>query len=60
MKYRDDYPKKRIGKGNPYYECACCGVSDPEINGRIEGHRVYCEWRKREEHENNKKRNTKK
>lgn len=42
--YRTDYPKKRIGGRNPYYKCARCGVSDPEINGRLEGHRESCSW----------------
>ena len=42
--YRTDYPKKRIGGGNPYYKCAKCGVSDPEINGRLDGHRDSCSW----------------
>jgi len=48
-KYYDDYPKQKIGKGNPYYCCADCGVSAPEINGRISGHRYYCRWRKQME-----------
>ncbi len=42
--YCADYPSVKIGKGNPYYKCAACGVSDPEINGRLEGHRNDCEW----------------
>ena len=43
--YCVDYPKKAIGKGNPYYRCAFCGVSDPEINGQIENHRPWCKYR---------------
>lgn len=42
--YRPDYPKKRIGGGNPYYKCARCGVSEPEINGQLDGHRDSCSW----------------
>jgi len=43
--YRDDYPNEPIGDGNPYYRCSSCGISDPEINGRIEGHLPSCAWR---------------
>lgn len=42
--YRTDYPSVPIGGDNPYYCCADCGVSDPEINGRLEGHRSFCSW----------------
>ena len=45
MTYYGDYPKEPIGNGNPYYCCALCGVSDPEINGRTEGHKLDCPWR---------------
>ena len=44
-KYYDNYPKNKIGKGNPYYCCCDCGVSVPEINGKIDGHQSYCRWR---------------
>lgn len=47
--YRDDYPKRKIGKGNPYYCCAQCGISDPQINGELKNHQPYCEWRIAEE-----------
>ena len=40
-----DYPKYPIGKGNPYWRCSACGISDPQINGRIEGHLESCSWR---------------
>lgn len=43
-KYYCDYPSVKIGGGNPYYKCASCGRSDPEINGRLEGHEYNCEW----------------
>lgn len=43
-KYYCDYPTVKIGGGNPYYKCASCGRSDPEINGRLEGHEDDCEW----------------
>ena len=42
---RHDYPNKPIGGGNPYYMCAHCGISDPQINGRLRGHGSWCEWR---------------
>lgn len=43
--YRTDYPTKPIGGDNPYYQCAECGVSEPEINGAVENHREWCAWR---------------
>jgi predicted nucleic acid-binding Zn-ribbon protein len=43
--YITGYPTKPIGGGNPYHMCACCGRSEPEINGRIEGHLPDCSWR---------------
>ena len=49
MEYYDDYPSEPIGGGNPYYCCSSCGISDPQINGRLEGHSKYCEWRIRKE-----------
>ena len=51
MAYNSDYKNEPIGGGNPYYRCAYCKVSDPEINGRIEGHREWCEYRRRKESE---------
>jgi hypothetical protein len=45
-RYRSDYPtKKAYGSGNPYYACAACGRTDPDINGRLEGHEETCAWR---------------
>jgi len=44
LTYYTDYPTEPIGGGNPYYRCKSCGVSDPEINGRLDGHRSDCEW----------------
>ena len=44
-----DYPRKKIGKGNPYSCCAHCGVSDPAINGKLENHAEHCEYRKKHE-----------
>lgn len=49
MTYRSDYPKRKIGKNNPYWMCADCEVSDPEINGEIGNHRPECRWRKEQE-----------
>ena len=47
MKYWHSYPTKPIGGGNPYYCCSKCGVSDPQINGKLSGHRKNCSWRRR-------------
>lgn len=44
-KYDDDYPKRKIGGGNPYWCCAYCGISDPQINGQIKNHASHCEYR---------------
>lgn len=43
--YRHDYPSEPIGGGNPYWRCSSCGVSDPEINGQLDGHAEDCAWR---------------
>jgi len=43
--YYTDYPNRPIGGGNPYWCCCHCGRSDPEINGRLEGHSDHCEYR---------------
>jgi hypothetical protein len=45
MTYDTDYPKSRIGRGNPYMQCSECGVSEPEINGNIYNHREWCSYR---------------
>ena len=45
MKYYSDYPTEPMGGGNPYYCCVYCKVTDPQINGRIEGHNKNCEYR---------------
>lgn len=45
MEYDTGYPKKPIGKGNPYYCCAYCGISDPQINGDIKKHAPWCKYR---------------
>lgn len=49
--YYSDYPTNPIGDGNPYYQCSDCGVSVPEINGRLDRHRSHCEYRNRKEAE---------
>lgn len=49
--YDDDYPKQKIGHGNPYYCCASCGRSVPEINGQLSNHREDCEYRKSKDQE---------
>ena len=43
-KYYSDYPTVPIGGGNPYYCCASCGRSAPQINGSLDGHNDNCEW----------------
>jgi len=42
--YHSDYPSKPIGKPNPHYCCAFCGIRNPEINGQLENHRPWCTW----------------
>lgn len=49
--YYTDYPTKPIGGGNPYHCCSYCGVSDPAINGELNGHHSYCEYRIQKEKE---------
>lgn len=44
-KYHSDYAKEPIGKGNPYWRCRHCKRSDPEINGRLDGHAADCQYR---------------
>ena len=43
--YYSDYPKEPIGKPNPYWCCSYCGISDPQINGRLDGHDSNCAYR---------------
>ncbi len=43
--YHNDYPHEPIGGDNPYHRCAHCKVSDPQINGRLEGHAPGCPYR---------------
>lgn len=49
--YYHDYENEPIGGGNPYYRCVHCKISDPQINGRLEGHSKYCEYRLQKEKE---------
>jgi len=42
------YPRRKIGGGNPYYCCADCGISDPQINGNLYGHADFCDWANKE------------
>jgi len=50
--YHSDYPSVPTNdRSNPYYMCAHCGETDPAINGRIEGHAEWCEYRIRKEAE---------
>ena len=43
-KYYNDYPKEPIGGTNPYMRCSSCGRSEPEIDGKLDGHYSDCEW----------------
>ena len=45
MTYDTDYPKKPMSGGNPYYACAYCGITDPQINGQVKNHASSCEYR---------------
>jgi hypothetical protein len=47
MTYDTGYPKERIGGRNPYHRCAYCKVSDPQINGELENHADWCEYKQR-------------
>lgn len=44
-----DYENEPIGGGNPYYRCIHCKRSDPEINGRLDGHLPDCKYRQAKE-----------
>lgn len=46
MRTYNDFPTKPIGGGNPYYCCAYCEVSVPQLNGELNSHRDWCEYRK--------------
>jgi hypothetical protein len=46
VSYYNDYPTEPIGGSNPYHCCKTCKRSAPEINGRLEGHETWCEYRK--------------
>lgn len=48
-KYYTDYPTEPSGGGNPYYRCIFCKITDPQINGRLNGHSETCAYRKKEE-----------
>lgn len=39
-----DYPNEPVGGKNPYWKCCACGITDPEINGRLSGHDPDCSW----------------
>ena len=49
--YYTDYPKEPIGGDNPYYRCAHCKISDPQINGQLNKHTTWCEYRKQKEND---------
>jgi hypothetical protein len=43
--YYNDYPTEKIGGNNPYSQCRFCGRSTPEINGDLEGHLDFCQYK---------------
>lgn len=49
--YFNDYPNEPIGGENPYYRCSHCGISDPAINGQLDGHAADCTYRLKKEAE---------
>lgn len=53
----NDYDNEPIGGDNPYYRCVHCKLSDPYINGRLDGHAPDCEYRLKKEEELGYKRN---
>jgi hypothetical protein len=42
-------PAQLLAKNNPYQCCAYCKVSDPVINGSLENHLEWCEYRQNKE-----------
>jgi len=42
----DDYPSVPIGSGNPYWCCALCGKSAPQLFRHLEAHNSWCLYRK--------------
>lgn len=50
--YHSDYPSVPTDEpSNPYYMCAHCGITDPQINGEIKNHQEWCEYRIKKEAE---------
>jgi hypothetical protein len=49
MAYDHNYPTEPIGGGNPYYRCVYCKLSDPQINGDINKHAFYCQYRQQKQ-----------
>ena len=50
--YHSDYPTVPTeDSNNPYYMCAHCGRTDPQINGEIKNHAEWCEYRIKKETE---------
>lgn len=41
----NDYPTELIGDGSLYRQCKCCKVPVLEINGDLDKHRPWCEYR---------------
>jgi len=50
MSYITDYPREPIGGTNPYYCCSYCKVSDPQINGQVSNHSLWCKYRMEKQH----------
>lgn len=51
MQYYFDYPSEPIGGKNPYYRCSSCKRSQPEINGKLDGHMDHCKWMQKKKRE---------
>jgi hypothetical protein len=47
--YITDFQTVPIGGDNPYYKCAHCGRSEPEINGNLYNHYSDCSFRLKRE-----------
>jgi len=52
MAYHSDYDSVPTDEpSNPYYCCVHCHITDPQINGEIEGHAEWCDYRIKKEAE---------
>lgn len=51
MLYYSNYLTEPIGGSNPNYRCSYCKISVPQINGELENHQTWCEYRQEKEFE---------